>query len=45
LVNPQPRDADYLQQRFRVHSDLVAAIIAGDPVAAHRAGEAHRHAV
>jgi DNA-binding FadR family transcriptional regulator len=45
LVNPQPRDADYLQQRFRVHSDLVAAIIAGDVAAAHSAGETHRHDV
>ncbi len=43
LVNPQPRDAVYLAQRLKVHGDLVAAIIAGDVDAAHRAAEAHRH--
>ena len=43
LVNPQPRDAVYLAQRLKVHSDLVAAIIAGDVAAAQAAAEAHRH--
>jgi DNA-binding FadR family transcriptional regulator len=43
LVNPQPRDAIYMEQRLRVHSDLVAAILAGDVAAAQRAAEAHRH--
>lgn len=43
LVNPQPRDSVYLAQRLKVHSDLVDAILAGDAVAAQRAGEAHRH--
>jgi DNA-binding FadR family transcriptional regulator len=43
LVNPQPRDSDYLEQRLKVHSDLVAAILAGDVPAALAAAEAHRH--
>ncbi|MFF7332010.1 FadR/GntR family transcriptional regulator [Streptomyces sp. NPDC090306] len=43
LVNPQPRDSEYLAQRLKVHSDLVAAIVAGDVAAARQAGEAHRH--
>jgi DNA-binding FadR family transcriptional regulator len=43
LVNPQPRDSDYLAQRLKVHSDLVAAIVAGDVAAAQRAADAHRH--
>ena len=43
LVNPQPRDTAYMAQRLTVHSDLVAAIVAGDVAAARRAGEAHRH--
>ncbi|WP_407916957.1 FadR/GntR family transcriptional regulator [Kitasatospora sp. NE20-6] len=43
LVNPQPRDNDYLAQRLQVHSDLVAAITAGDVTAARHAAEAHRH--
>jgi DNA-binding FadR family transcriptional regulator len=43
LVNPQPRDAAYMEQRLMVHKDLVAAIIAGDVAAAQRAAEAHRH--
>jgi DNA-binding FadR family transcriptional regulator len=43
LVNPQPRDAAYLEQRLRVHSELVAAILAGDVEAAQQVAEAHRH--
>jgi DNA-binding FadR family transcriptional regulator len=43
LVNPQPRDAVYMQQRMKVHQELVDAILAGDVAAAHRAAEAHRH--
>lgn len=43
LVNPQPRDAAYLAQRLKVHSELVAAILAGDVAAAQQAAEAHRH--
>jgi DNA-binding FadR family transcriptional regulator len=42
-VNPQPRDAVYMEQRLRVHSELVAAILAGDVTAALQAAEAHRH--
>jgi DNA-binding FadR family transcriptional regulator len=44
LVNPQPRDSDYLEQRLTVHADLVEAILAGDVAAARQAAEAHRHA-
>ena len=43
LVNPQPRDAVYLAQRLQVHTELVAAIVAGDALAAQRSAEAHRH--
>ena len=43
LVNPQPRDSGYMEQRLKVHSELVAAIIAGDVVAAQHAAESHRH--
>jgi DNA-binding FadR family transcriptional regulator len=43
LVNPQPYDRDYLEQRLQVHSDLVTAILSGDPAAAREAAEAHRH--
>ena len=43
VVKPQPRDALYLEQRLKVHSDLVAAILAGDVAAAQRAAETHRH--
>jgi DNA-binding FadR family transcriptional regulator len=43
LVNPQPRDAAYLEQRLKVHSELVAAIVTGDVAAAQRVAEAHRH--
>jgi DNA-binding FadR family transcriptional regulator len=43
LVNPQPRDADYMQQRMKVHRELVDAILAGDVAAAQRAADAHRH--
>ncbi|MBP0456446.1 FadR/GntR family transcriptional regulator [Streptomyces montanisoli] len=43
LVNPQPRDSDYLTQRLEVHSDLVDAILAGDASAARQAAHAHRH--
>ena len=43
LVSPQPRDVAYMTQRLKVHSDLVAAILAGDVDAARQAGEAHRH--
>lgn len=43
LVNPQPRDAAYLEHRLEVHSDLVAAILAGDVTAARHAAEVHRH--
>ena len=43
LVNPQPRDAVYMQQRMKVHQELVDAILAGDVAAAQRAAEAHRH--
>ncbi|MEE4545888.1 FCD domain-containing protein [Streptomyces sp. V4-01] len=43
LVNPQPRDGDYLAQRLKVHGDLVDAILAGDVPAARQAAEAHRH--
>jgi DNA-binding FadR family transcriptional regulator len=43
LVNPQPRDAAYMQQRLDVHADLVAAILAGDVTAAQHAAETHRH--
>ncbi|HKB33157.1 MAG TPA: FCD domain-containing protein [Candidatus Eisenbacteria bacterium] len=43
VVKPQPRDIAYLEQRLRVHSDLVAAILAGDVAAAQRAAETHRH--
>ncbi|MCZ4098702.1 FadR family transcriptional regulator [Streptomyces sp. So13.3] len=43
LVTPQPSDNDNMAQRLQVHSDLVAAIIAGDVAAAMLAAEAHRH--
>jgi GntR family transcriptional repressor for pyruvate dehydrogenase complex len=43
LVSPQPRDMIYMAQRLKVHTDLVAAIVAGDVVAAQRAAEVHRH--
>jgi DNA-binding FadR family transcriptional regulator len=43
LVSPQPRDADYMQQRMKVHRELVDAILAGDVAAAQRAADAHRH--
>jgi DNA-binding FadR family transcriptional regulator len=43
LVSPQPRDADYMQQRMKVHRELVDAILAGDVAAAQQAAEAHRH--
>ncbi len=43
LVTPQPRDAAYMSERLRVHSELVAAIIAGDVHGAEHAAEAHRH--
>jgi DNA-binding FadR family transcriptional regulator len=43
LVSPQPRDADYMQQRMKVHQELVDAILAGDVAAAQQAAEAHRH--
>jgi GntR family transcriptional repressor for pyruvate dehydrogenase complex len=43
LVNPQPRDSVYMEQRLRVHGELVDAILAGDVAAAQRAAEAHRH--
>ncbi len=43
LVDPQPRDIAYMEQRLKVHSDLVAAILAGDVAAARHAGETHRH--
>lgn len=43
LVNPQPRDAVYMQQRMKVHQELVDAILAGDVAAAQQAAEAHRH--
>ncbi len=43
LVNPQARDIAYMEQRLKVHSELVAAILAGDVAAARHAGEAHRH--
>jgi DNA-binding FadR family transcriptional regulator len=43
LVNSQPRDTVYLTQRLRVHSELVAAIVAGDVDAAQRAAVTHRH--
>ncbi len=43
LVNPQPRDADYMQQRMKVHRELVDAILAGDVAAAQQAADAHRH--
>ena len=35
---PQPRDSGYLAQRLKVHSDLVAAIAAGDWVARRCSG-------
>jgi DNA-binding FadR family transcriptional regulator len=44
LINPQPREATYMAERFDVHAQLVTAIIAGDVAAARTAGEAHRHA-
>jgi DNA-binding FadR family transcriptional regulator len=43
LVSPQPRDISYMEQRLTVHSELVAAILAGDTGAARRAAEAHTH--
>lgn len=43
LVNPQPRDMAYMAERLRVHSELVAAILAGDVHATQHAAEAHRH--
>jgi DNA-binding FadR family transcriptional regulator len=43
LINPQPRDSAYMEQRLRVHSELVAAILAGDVAAAKHAAETHRH--
>lgn len=43
LVDPQPRDSIYLAQRLKVHTELVAAILAGDVAAARHVGEAHRH--
>ncbi|WP_328580679.1 FadR/GntR family transcriptional regulator [Streptomyces sp. NBC_00370] len=43
LVNPQPRDNDYMVRRLQVHTDLVTAIVAGDVEAARHAAEAHRH--
>jgi DNA-binding FadR family transcriptional regulator len=43
VVKPQPRDKLYMEQRLRVHSDLVDAILAGDVAAAQQAAEAHRH--
>jgi DNA-binding FadR family transcriptional regulator len=43
LVSPQPRDAVYMQQRMKVHRELVDAILAGDVAAAQQAAEAHRH--
>jgi DNA-binding FadR family transcriptional regulator len=43
LVSPQPRDAVYMQQRMKVHRELVDAILAGDVAAAQRAADAHRH--
>jgi DNA-binding FadR family transcriptional regulator len=43
LVSPQSRDKEYLAQRFRLHRELVAAIIEGDIDAARRVAEAHRH--
>jgi GntR family transcriptional regulator, transcriptional repressor for pyruvate dehydrogenase complex len=43
LVSPQPRDAVYMEQRLKVHTELVAAILAGDVTAAQQAAEAHRH--
>jgi DNA-binding FadR family transcriptional regulator len=43
LVSPQPREAGHLEQRLKVHGDLVAAILARDVTAAQRAAEAHRH--
>ena len=44
VVKPQPRDAAYMEQRLKVHGEMVTAIIAGDVAAARRAAEAHRHA-
>jgi DNA-binding FadR family transcriptional regulator len=43
LVNSQPRDTVYLAQRLKVHSELVAAIVAGDVDTAQRAAVTHRH--
>ncbi len=43
LADPQIHDGEYLEQRLKVHSDLVAAIVAGDVAAARQAAEAHRH--
>jgi DNA-binding FadR family transcriptional regulator len=43
LVDPQPRDLAYMTQRLKIHSELVAAILAGDVSAARHAGETHRH--
>jgi DNA-binding FadR family transcriptional regulator len=43
LVSPQPRDAVYMQQRMKVHQELVDAILAGDVAAAQQAADAHRH--
>jgi GntR family transcriptional regulator, transcriptional repressor for pyruvate dehydrogenase complex len=43
LVDPQPRDLTYMTQRLKIHSELVAAILAGDVAAARHAGETHRH--
>ncbi len=43
VVKPQPRDTIYMEERLRVHADLVAAIAAGDVAAAQQAAETHRH--
>ncbi len=43
LVNPQPRDVAYMAERLRVHSELVAAILARDVHAAQQVAERHRH--
>jgi DNA-binding FadR family transcriptional regulator len=43
LVNPQPRDTQYMTQRLMVHSELVAAIVAGNVIDAQHAAALHRH--
>jgi DNA-binding FadR family transcriptional regulator len=42
-ISPQSRDIPYMKQRLDVHNELVAAIVAGDVIAAQHAAALHRH--